>query len=578
LNQSIVCDILLHLEDDRPNTANAEPFPTMTLSPTTSDSTATPELTNVATEPKPKRFWFSIFVILVLLTLAGSAQYRDLLNDRSISNAVSMITVGVAALVLLSMVFRFVAQRKSWLLAAIVTVGLALTPFALFRLKGFSGEIIPVLEFRFRSGAELQSIVTGSSDTPTPTEVATTSFAQFLGANRDAIIEPREFAVPNGNEEEMWRTAIGEGWSSFAIQDQYCVTLEQREERECVTCYRLDNGSLLWIHEETARHENAIGGIGPRSTPTIVGDMVYAQGATGIVQCLKLATGELIWKQSLLELAGWPQTESEASIMWGRAASPLLVNNLCIVPFGRPFEAEPTSPLLDGRSLIAFDALTGEPKWTAGGDQISFASPVVLQFGETSQIVSVNEATVTGHNAVDGKELWSLPWPGQSNGGANCASVVPAGVDSFLLAKGYGIGCGVFTVALDGERWTVEEKWKSHRVLKTKFTHACVDGNVAYALSDGTLECVDITDGNRLWAQSRATRYGHGQIMRVGDCLVVQAEAGNVAFVAASPDEYKELATMDALSSKSWNVPSIAGRYLAVRNDVEAVMYRLPTK
>ena len=548
----------------------------MAQSLTNSESAARPEPT--PSEPKPKNLRRSIFAVLFLLALSGAAQYRDLLNDRSVSNAASMIAAGAAALVLLSIVFRYLAQRQSWLLATIATAGLALTPFALFRIKGFSGEIIPVLEFRFRSGTAPQSTVASSSDTPTPTEVATVSFSQFLGANRDAIIEPRAFAVPDGNEEEMWRTAIGEGWASFAIQDQYCVTLEQRQELECVTCYRLDNGSLLWKHEDTARHENAIGGIGPRSTPTIVGDKVYTQGATGIVQCLRLASGELIWKQSLLDLGGWPQTESEASVMWGRAASPLLVDNLCVVPFGRPLEAEPTSPLLDGRSLIAFDAETGEPKWTAGGDQISYASPVVLKFGETSQIVSVNEATVTGHNPSDGKELWSLSWPGQSNGGANCASVVPSGVDSFLLAKGYGIGCGLFTVVLEGERWTVEEKWKSHRVFKTKFTHACVDGNVAYALSDGTLECVDLTRGNRLWAQSRATRYGHGQMIRVGDCLVVQAEAGNVAFVAASPDEYKELATIDALSSKSWNVPSIAGRYLAVRNDGEAVMYRLPAK
>ncbi len=516
--------------------------------------------------------------MIVLLALAGAVQYRDLGNDRSISNAASIILLAVAALVVLSIVFRFLTRRSSWFLAGISTALLVALPFAMFRFKGFSGEIVPVFEFRFKSSKQPKEVTALTGDTLPQTETAITSFSQFLGTNRNAIVEPREFAVPHGNEEEMWRTAVGDGWAGFAIQDKYCVTLEQRQQRECVTCYRLDNGSLLWMHEETARHQNHLGGIGPRSTPTIAGDFVYAQGATGIVQCLKLATGELVWKQSLLELGGWPQTAAEVSISWGRSGSPLIVEDLCVIPFGRPLEAEPTAPLLDGRSLIAFDAATGEPRWTAGGDQISYASPVILKFGDTLQIVSVNEATVTGHNATDGKELWSLSWPGQSNGGANCASVVPFGVDAFLLAKGYGIGSGLFTVALDGEQWEVKEQWKSQRVLKTKFTHACVDDNYAYALSDGTLECVDMKNGNRLWAQGRGSRYGHGQMIRAGDCLVVQAESGQVAFVAATPDEYKELATIDALQSKSWNVPAVAGRYLAVRNDREAIMYRLPAK
>src|SRR5690606_23197442 len=104
---------------------------------------------------------------------------------------------------------------------------------------------------------------------------------------------------------------------------------------------------------------------------------VYTQGATGIVLCLDLASGAEIWRQELLQLAGWSQRRSEDEITWGRAGSPLLVNELCVVPFGGPDDDETGKDSAGGaeqrrgRGLIAFDQADGTIRWTAGDDQIS---------------------------------------------------------------------------------------------------------------------------------------------------------------------------------------------------------------
>jgi len=538
-----------------------------------------PDETN-DTVPPLRSYWKSWLATGIFAGMAIAAQYRDMLNDRSVSNLTTSICAAFAVLILLSIILRLIAQKTSTLVATTIAIILIAAPATLIRVRGFNGEMVPALEFRFRPQAKLQESIADSALAPQSAVMATTAFPQFLGPNRNAVIPNREFATPTtatATAEELWRIGIGDGWAGFAIQDQYCVTLEQRGDEECVTTYQLSDGKLLWSHKETARHQNPLGGIGPRSTPTIRGDVVFTQGATGIVLCLNLTNGEVVWRQELLKLAGWEQAASETAISWGRAASPLLIDDLCIVPFGRPPNSEPPAENLSGRSLMAFGAATGDVRWTNGEDQISYASPVLMTFADLQQIVTVNESTVTSHNVADGDVLWSLDWAGQSNGSANCSSALPVGDDNFLVAKGYGVGSGVFTVSKSADdSWSVEEKWASHRVLKTKFTHAAVEGDVAYGLSDGTLECVDLTDGQRLWAQSRSSRYGHGHVILVGDCLVVQAEAGPVAFVAASVDEFKWLGTIDALSSKTWNVPSIAGRYLAVRNDLEAVLYRLP--
>ena len=125
--------------------------------------------------------------------------------------------------------------------------------------------------------------------------------------------------------------------------------------------------------------------------------------------------------------------------------------------------------------------------------------------------------------------------------------VVPAGENRFLIGKGYGGGSGLYKVTESDGQWTAKEVWKSSRVLKTKFTHAAVVGDTAFAISNGSL-----------------------------DVIIGQAEGGEVVLVAADPNEYRELLRLPALNAKTWNVPTIAGRHLLVRNDREVICFLLP--
>lgn len=456
----------------------------------------------------------------------------------------------------------------------------------LFRFDGFSGEMVPQFKFKFGEQQhelrELSNVATDVKPIDPLVEGETSeSFTQpqstgFLGNERTGIVDDREFSVPKSESdlEVMWDQGIGAGWSSFAVASGRAVTLEQRDNMDCVTCYSLATGELLWMQSHEALHQNPMGGIGPRSTPTIDGDRVYAQDAVGLLWCLDLKTGDAHWQVDLLEMAGWNQEQSEAAISWGRSTSPLIVDGLCIVPYGGP-----DSIAGSGRSLIALDAESGEVRWTAGEDQISYASPGVFTLADQRQIVSVNEKTVTGHLIEDGTVLWEFEWPGQSNSGANCAMAVPAGKDRFIVGKGYGGGSALVKVTRDDEgNFAAEPEWTSSRYLKTKFTHAAVDDGVAYAISNGSLEAIDVETRERLWTQPRRARFGQGQMLVVDDVIVAQAEMGEIVFVELSKQDYEELSRFPALSSKTWNIPTIAGRYLLVRNDRQAICYRLPKR
>ena len=539
----------------------------------------------------PRRF--VLLACVAALIVIYVAQWFAPQFDHQSANMVSLVAFLLFVLCVLWVSQKWFAARGQRWVVPVTTLGIIGCATACFRFDGFSGEMFPQYSWRFTpQRMELKEVSDGVGSgavgadtiaTDDSVAVAAADSSQFLGPNRTGVIAERLFSVPSDDADatELWNQGIGEGWSGFSVVGDRAVTMEQRDEMECVTCYRLADGELLWIDQHEARHQNPLGGIGPRSTPTIVDGKVYANGATGYLRCLDLQSGDLLWATDLKELAGWDQMQFDAAAPWGHASSPLVIKSLqlCVIGFGGPVDQSAVDD--DGisptdKGLIALDMNTGEERWRGGHDQFSYASPMLMK--AIDQIVIVNEKTVSGHQPATGKQLWSFPWPGQTNGGANCASAMSVDDDQFIVGKGYGGGSALLKVNKPKSEWEVTEVWSSTRVLKTKFNHTCIVGDVGYALSNGSLQAVRISTGDPLWTQPRRSRSGQGQVILAGDVLVVQNETGDVMFVAADETEYRELGQLSPLSSKTWNIPTIAGRHLVVRNDRQAVCYLLPAK
>ena len=449
--------------------------------------------------------------------------------------------------------------------------------------------MVPRFAPRFSKPAD---VVLGKVETkakPSGIDLTTTTpddFPQFLGPSRNNYLAGPKLAddwtaTP---PKEIWRRKIGAGWSAFSVVNGYAVTMEQRGGDEWVTCYEVATGKTVWGDSIHARHENVLGGIGPRSTPTIHHGKVYALGATGVFRCLDGATGKVLWRHNLLdrfestllvpketvevlpvEVKKPLQLEAEKIVMWGRASSPLIVDGMVVIPAGGPLERS--------KSLVAYDADTGIVAWERGERQISYASPSIATLSGVRQIVIVNEDTVTGHDIKTGKELWFHKWSGRSNGSASSSQPHVIGSDQLLLSKGYGSGAELISVKLEGGKWDIESLEKNQRILKTKFTNVTIIGGHAFGLSDGVLECVEIATLQPTWKRGR---FGHGQVLGVGDKILVLGETGELALVAADPESYRELGKIQALHGKTWNNLCLTGKLLLIRNSEEAACYELP--
>jgi outer membrane protein assembly factor BamB len=508
--------------------------------------------------------WIKV-VLGILAGLAVIARWTDVLRDNSMSN-VALVVMGLLAF-LITFVWFALRSRFSRKVRVASSVGLVacLALFlTLFRVNHISGELVPAFEFRFSGRPAPGAMDFGAlrADLRTTTD---RDFPEFLGPGRHAAVEHVQLARDWSDQApvRMWRQPIGAAWSGFAVVNGCAVTMEQRADQEMVTCYELETGRPVWAHATATRYETLAGGVGPRCTPTMHEGMVYTLGANGHLTCLDGADGKPRWQKHLWQEFGMTAEDDAATLAFGRSNSPLVVGDLVVVPVGGPSGG----PFV---SLAAYDRLEGKLVWKAGNRNISFASPSLVTLAGVEQILIVNEDTVSGH------VLWEHPWPGRSKGNASVSQAVPIDADRVFLSKGYGIGASLIQVTRGPQGFSAAAIWKSTKVMRSKFTNVALYKGLAYGLSDGVLECVDPQTGRQVWKQGR---YGHGQLLRVGDSLLVVSESGEVLLIEATPERTNHvLGRFQAIEGMTWNTLALAGPFLLVRNAEEAACYKLPVK
>jgi outer membrane protein assembly factor BamB len=519
-----------------------------------------------ATEPRRlKRVWMPVLTLLVGIGGMTALVMADALEPMQ----QFWIIVGIVFGVPLLMAFwaLFLSGIRWWqrfallIVGALVGAGLVYGATQVLEEDGsISGSGIPRFRWKWTPAVEakLADLKVESKSGIDLTATKDTDYPQFLGRDRDGVAHgvrlARDWARP---PKELWRKSIGLGWSAFAVVGDYAVTQEQREDKELVVCYELKTGKVRWKHEHDARWLDKQGGDGPRATPTIVDGRVYTVGGTGILDCIDGATGKNIWTRDTLTENGLSNT------IWGKSNSPLVFDDKVIVTGGKEKKD----------SLLAYRKDDGKPLWTAGEDDASYASPALATLAGKKQILIVNNYSVTGHDPDDGKILWNFPWP---DGIAKASQPVPLPNDRVFLSAGYDVGCVLLHVTRGSDgQWSAEPLWAT-RSMRTQFSNVVITRNCAFGLDSRILTCVDLATGERKW---KGERFDFGQVLLVGDLLIVQAEKpGDVVLVEANPNEFKELGRFSALKDKTWNNPVLSGPYLLVRNDREAVCYQLPVE
>ena len=314
--------------------------------------TSEPQTETEVEFPPAIRWWpAAVILILVAVTSVYIWQFQDV--DRQTKNLQTMLLGFATEVLLLLWVLLF--SRLRWTRRLLVLGGVVVLTgilAATVEIRGVTGDLLPVLEWRWSKSplqllpVEQATVAPGSLTLPVE---SANDYAQIYGPGRTGKLSgPRLKRDWKAHPPElMWRQPIGAGWSGFAVVGQFAATMEQRGEIELVSCYHLLTGDLIWTHADESHFSTVIAGVGPRSVPTIVDGRVFTLGPTGILNCLGLIDGAVLWSKNIL-------TENEASApKWGVSCSPLVTNGKVIVSAGGDNGWSPTSPKPVRGSLLS---------------------------------------------------------------------------------------------------------------------------------------------------------------------------------------------------------------------------------
>ncbi len=500
--------------------------------------------------------WGGILLIAIAMTITS------FLLDASIATGAQgmmfilySIPIICLAFIVWAIITRKMASRVRRI-SMVLTILVAVGGWVLLRNDGITGDFNPMLAWRWSPTPEERSLEQGALAQVNPgagpvVPAETPLWPGFRGPDRDNAIPGTAIATDWDlrGPQELWRTPIGPGCSSFTVSGNWLYTQEQRGEEEAVTCYSLETGQLAWIHTYEARFWDSHAGAGPRSTPALSGNHLCTLGATGILTMLDARDGTLAWSHDILKETGHSHSG------WGCSSSPVITDSVVIVAaIGQ---------------LLAYDLQTGALLWKGpdGGD--SYSSPQLATIGGIPQVMLMAANGLTSISPADGSKLWEYSWPGESR------IVQPAVTDrgDMLICSSDGMSLRCVNIRHEDGDWRFEDKWTTTQ-MKPNFNDLVVHGDCAYGYTGNALVCIEMATGERSW---RGKRYG-GQILLLcdQDLLLVLSEQGEVALVEASAEAFRELSILEAIEGKTWNHPVLAGDVLLVRNTEEMAAFRLP--
>jgi outer membrane protein assembly factor BamB len=355
---------------------------------------------------------------------------------------------------------------------------------------------------------------------------------------------------PSEGPRRLWLyDNAGSGYSGPAIAEGVLYTMGTRDDQEILLALDALTGEERWTLPVDEVLSNGWGD-GPRGTPTVSGNRVYALSGRGTVIGAQLPGGELLWKKDLTSLGGRRPN-------WGYTESVLVDgDHVVCTPGGRQ------------GTVAALHKDSGELVWQSSQltDAAQYASLVIAEIQGVRQYVQLTMDHVVGIRASNGDLLWQSDFPGQT-------AVIPTPVvhgNSVYVTAGYGVGSKLVTVGPDQQA----EEVYFNKVMKNHHGGVVLVGEHLFGYSDGGgWVCQDLASGEMIW--NERNKLGKGSLTFADGLLFCVTESGGeVALVDASSQGWSEKSrfklepqsSIRSARGRIWTHPVVANGKLYLRD------------
>jgi outer membrane protein assembly factor BamB len=375
---------------------------------------------------------------------------------------------------------------------------------------------------------------------------------EWRGPGRDGAVA--SFSMPKAWPDQLkveWKLEVGAGHSSPIVAGRRVYLHSRQDEREVVSCIDLGTGKLLWKDSYTVPYmmnPAAMGhGKGPKSTPVISGARLYTLGISGILSCYDAVAGKLKWRKE------FSKEFKSTSPYFGTAMSPLVDRGLLIAHVGGH----------DSGALTAFDAETGEVRWSWKGDGPGYASPIVAELEGARQVITQSQQNIIGVSAATGELLWQIPFATEYVQNI----VTPVAYKQTLIFSGLDKGTMAVKVVKRAGKWATEQVWQNPEV-SMYMNSPVVSGDYLFGFSHkrkGQFFCLDARTGKTLWTSNG--REGDNAVMlSAGAVLFILTDAAELTVAKNDAKAFERLKKYTVAGSPTWAHPVVLGHSILIKD------------
>ncbi len=373
---------------------------------------------------------------------------------------------------------------------------------------------------------------------------------QFLGPERNGSYSgPLAATWPKSGPAVLWEVDVGHGFSAPVVARGRVILFHRRENQAIVESLEAGTGKRIWSSAYTTDYRDDFGfDEGPRGAPAVAGERIYTFGADGVLQALDFSTGKRVWSVDTRQQFGAPKG------FFGAACSPLVNDGRVLMNIGGP----------NGAGIGAFDAATGKVLWTATSDEAGYSAPIVATIAGARHALFWTRAGLVDADPATGKVRFQFPWRSRSHASVNAAAPVVVGNLVFLSAS---YGTGATLLQIDGT--SVKQLWASDEALSNHYATSVYRDGYVYGYHGRqefgqSLRAIELKTGKVQW---NIDGFGAGTVTLAGDRLLLIRENGELVLAAASPKEFRPIASAQLLPAVVRSYPALADGKLYVRNE-----------
>jgi len=355
---------------------------------------------------------------------------------------------------------------------------------------------------------------------------------------------------PESGPRKIWQRDLGDGYSAILVDEGKLYTMCRADNKEMVVALDAKTGRTVWEYRYDAApseiHEHNFGD-GPRSTPTISGDRLFAIGVSGIMHCLDKKTGKVHWRHDL-----WGEFGGNV-LNHGYASSPIAYGTMVITLVGGP-----------DASMVAFDQQTGKVVWKNSGYENSYSTPRLFHIDGKDHMVAFMAEQIVGFDPQTGRLMWDVPCKNRWK--QNMSMPVFDDDENILFFSSSGVGSRGIRLTPRGDTFKTQQIWSSRKIQLYHVT-SVNEGDFVYGSTGSGSPCfmsaINMKTGKIAW---RKRGFAMATVLEADKKLIILDEDGQLAIATATPDDLIVHSKVKLLDDVAWTVPTIVGKTMYVRD------------